>query len=172
MVWMGFMYKATFRAMIEITMGGIAYELSGAIRKRALLRKEQNVLSFLEALLFIGCVVSMTLTWDKKFEVYILFALFVLLSLSGSGATFWHKIFDNKLIYFLGEFSFPIYLSQLTAIYIVTNKMNSLPIQQQVWLSIGITLLVASFVWTVDKRLKRLKNMRRQGNDGGATMRR
>ena len=47
----------------------------------------------------------------------------MLLIISYSGITYFRNMFNNKLVYFLGRLSLPIYVTQLSSIIFVNNYL-------------------------------------------------
>ncbi len=94
-VWMSFCFKATLRAVIEILLGGTAAEA---------------------AAFFFTFVFAVT-TVPSQYEVYALALLFVLVTVSGTGISHAGSIFNSRICFFLGRLSLPVYLSQISVVW-------------------------------------------------------
>lgn len=57
------------------------------------------------------------ITVPSQYEVYALALLFILVTISGAGTTKTQSIFSNRICFFLGKLSLPIYLSQVSVIW-------------------------------------------------------
>lgn len=162
MIWTAITYKSVLRAIFEIILGGTCFEVSEWMRARGARadKKTIKILTFIEMFVFVLSVVCMMTTWERTYEIYVLAMIMIVIILSGSEITGLKNLFNNKVCYFLGDISLAIYLSQLTAIYIVSNKCTGMTIPSQCIICAIITFLVALFVWASDKSFQKIKKMR------------
>lgn len=124
-VWMGISYKSVFRAVAEVAIGTTAYEVSRVIKKYFETNKSGQLqlgLTVLELFAFVYITIYVLFTFEKKYEIYVVFAAVLMVAIAFCGISYGSKLFDCKLVYFLGELSFPIYLTQLGAIYLVQDN--------------------------------------------------
>lgn len=159
MKWMGLGYKGTIRGIAELLLGIYGYYLGTELSKLKKLPNAGKVLlTILEGLLIIAILIFANVTFGSKFEFYALIVIFILLILSYSGITYSGKLFNNKVVYFLGKLSLPIYVSQLSALLIVENLCGSYSIKAQMILMFVITIvlsLITMFMGdTLNKKIK------------------
>ena len=151
MVWTGVTYKSVLRAIFEITLGGTLFEITRWLSSLDLKSYHRLLFAIIELIVFVFSVVFMMTTWEKTYEIYVLVMLMVLIILAGSDAAKTNRIFNNRICYFLGDISLAVYLSQLTAIYYVTNRLSAMPVNNQCIVCVVITFVVAMIVWGIDK---------------------
>lgn len=116
-VWMGFYFKSTLRAIIELLLGGTAYELSKKLQQLDLSKWIRKLVPAVELMSFLLVVVFIVVTVPSQYEIYALALLFVLVTTANMGG-YKTKIFNNKICFFLGRLSLPVYLSQVAVIWI------------------------------------------------------
>ena len=147
MAWMGFSYKGTIRAIAELALGATIYEITryfadGHPLSAGTLRFTRAA----EIVSFCGVTLFMLLTLQKKYEVYALACMMVLLFSAVVRQPASGRFFDRPLFYFLGEFSFPLYLSQLSAVYIANAFLSQRSYTFQVSMCVVITFSMALVV--------------------------
>lgn len=147
MTWMGFSYKGTIRAVVELSLGATIFEITRYIADGHPL--SIGTLRFTRAaeiVSFCGVTLFMLLTLQKKYEVYALACMMVLLISAVVRQPASGRFFDRPLFYFLGEFSFPLYLSQLSAVYIANAFLSQRSYTFQVSMCVIITFSMALVV--------------------------
>ena len=83
------------------------------------------------------------LTVNEKYEFTALIALFFGIVISYSDVTYSSKLFNNKIFYFLGKLSLPIYLSQISAINISVIVFSSYSNSIKISIAIIITIILS-----------------------------
>ncbi len=141
MTWVGICYKSLLRAIVEISLGTTAFELSRYLSKKEFSKKKKVILTVAEALCFAITTLYVLITFSKKYEVYILVLLFFLVVIAFSGVTYGSGFFNNRFFAFLGKISLPIYLTQLAAIYIVQYKITDLETPLRFALTIALNVI-------------------------------
>ena len=110
-VWIGPTYKSNLRAFAEICLGISIYPYSQRLKCISLTRHKRVCLSIVEQLGYFGLIYC---AWQQKASkldaVYLFFAA-ISIMISFSGQSIFQKLFDNKVCYWLGEFSLSLYLS-------------------------------------------------------------
>lgn len=154
MVWKGLLgYKGTIRAFIEIALGMIAFEISEYLRKVEINNRQKWMLRCIEMGCYVCAGVFIMMTFMKKYEVYVLFALFVAVTITFSGVT--HiKALDNKVSYFLGKMSLPIYLCQVAAINIGVTYFGDMSYAEQIGLVVLLNFAFALVCQWVGELIK------------------
>ena len=116
-VWMGFCFKATLRAVIEILLGGTAYELSEKLSRLDSRSSIRKWLPAAEAAAFFFTFIFAVITVPSQYEVYALALLFILVTVSGADISHAGSIFNSRICFFLGRLSLPVYLSQISVVW-------------------------------------------------------
>ncbi|MCM1545372.1 MAG: acyltransferase [Ruminococcus sp.] len=120
--WYGVGYKSLLRAVAEIALGTTAFELSRYMRSKRYVHKWQAAFTVAE----VGCLALTVLysvsDFSSKYEIYSVPLIFVIITICLSGQSLGHRMFNNKVAYFLGRLSLPIYLAQIAAIKL-TNEV-------------------------------------------------
>lgn len=154
--WMGIGFKGVLRAIVEISLGTSAFELSRFLAEKEFTKKQKLLLTMGE----VGCFVLVTMyvlsRLSNKYEVYALALLFVMVSLCFSGQTLDLKLYNNKLSFFLGKISLPIYLSQLSAVYLVNNFMPDNSTLVRVLATVGLTFGIGLVVMVIGEKFSKL----------------
>ena len=158
-------YRCFWRAIAGISLGIFAYECSQFIAREKWSQSEIRKLTILEFACFgVFCVFTL-ISVPKKYEIYVVFLLFILVVLAFSGITKGEKYFDNKVIYFLGRFSLPLYLMQLAPIRFAQRMFEGYPISLRlsgVLISILILALLCMVIgdkWMVSLRKSHFNQM-------------
>lgn len=118
--WMGFCYKGLLRAIGVLCLGSICYIACQKIKEVPLTCFAKILLSFAETggYLFALYWTFGHATSKMQFVILLLFAVSVTISFSHQG--FFACIYDNRICYWLGKFSFPLFLSH----HAWSGKMN------------------------------------------------
>ena len=114
--WTGICYKSLLRAVAELALGTTAFEISRYLTMCTFSKKQKLCLTLAEAASIAMTMLFVVMTFQKKYEVYVLGLLIILVILSFSRITYGSYLFDNKLCYCLGSLSLPIYLAQIPEI--------------------------------------------------------
>ena len=144
--WTGLCYKSLLRAIAEIALGTTAFELSRYWGEREYDQKHRIAFTLIELICFAGTMMYILMTFKRKYEVYTIILLFLLISIVLSGVSYGDKLFNNKVVLFLGKMSLPIYLGQITAINLTRTYLTSLDENMQIVSVVIITLVLALFI--------------------------
>lgn len=116
--WTGFGFKCVWRAVAEISIGVVCFEVSRIFSQKEW-RKDQRVFATILELLGYAFVFAYAiLGLSKKYEIYCVCILAVCIVLTFSECSYGTRFFDRKWVYFLGKISLPLYLNQMFAIHI------------------------------------------------------
>lgn len=121
-----FTYSGNLQAMGEICLGMFSFEVVRCIKESKSFMVPKWGLSLIE----LACYVlvfyyMMTDTFSNEYSGTMCFVLCTAIALSFSELTWGCKFFNNKICYFLGKFSLPLYLSQNLVRVIVNNYLGS-----------------------------------------------
>lgn len=145
-VWVGYGYKAVYRAIIEISLGTTAFELSRYISERKLTNARRTLISLAEIACIAGVTGFVVLTFGLDLEPYALIAIFFLVAIAFSGVSHGSALYNNKLCYFLGKLSLPIYLSQVAAINFTQKYFADESSDEKLIAGITLTVIITAFV--------------------------
>lgn len=158
-VWTGICYKSMLRAIAEVALGTTAFEVSRYIMGVSFSKAQKLALSFCEGMCFVFTMIYMVMTFPKQYEVYVLGLVTILIILSFSQVTYGAGLFNNKLCYYLGKLSLPIYLGQLSAVYWVQGYMSTYGEKYQYIAVVIITFIVAYIIMFGGKLFRKIVNM-------------
>lgn len=153
-----FGYKSLIRAISEISLGIMSYDISGWLADRF---KDNRGAKYLLHIVEFGCyfltLAYVMLTMSKKYEFVALALLFIAITITFSNLTTMEKM-NTKFIYFLGNSSLLIYLNHVAAIYVVKNYFGiiNLRIRYQFMIAILITIVLS---WLCKKAGNKLSQL-------------
>lgn len=116
--------KVYVRAFSEMCAGVFIYEVVHKFNNRELSKPVKAFLSVTEIFCYVSVILFSFSNWDSVFEGQFFYALTAAVGLSFSGKTITANAFNNKVIYFLGKLSLPLYLSQSIALNIFDNSIT------------------------------------------------
>ena len=146
----GIVAKVQLRGIAEICLGAFAFEVSRFIQKFTFSFCQKIMLSIIEWGCYLCVLLFACSTMDDKYEAYALYALVVGVCLSFSNLTLGNKYFQNKICFFLGKMSLPIYLAQNAVRLVVENYcQDGLRILYQFGLVLAGCFVLALFIYFV-----------------------
>ncbi len=151
--WMGLCYKSLLRAIAEIALGTTAFEFSRYLASRSFSKGQRLLLTLAEFALVLFSALFILLTLSKQYEVYILAAVVLLISLCFSNVTYGTKGFNNPFVYYLGKLTLPIYLGQISAIRLVQHFLPGSSHRIQIVAAFLLALLLAQMILLAAKAL-------------------
>jgi peptidoglycan/LPS O-acetylase OafA/YrhL len=156
--WDVFGFRCVWRAIAEINLGIFAYECAEVLKRQEWKRGEKIFLMFLELAGWALTILFAMTKVSKKYEIYLIVLLFISVVLAFSEVTAGGKLFQNKIVYWLGKVSLPLYLTQLTAIEIVKYSMKQYVRTVQIIAVLLLTFLFAMVCMAIgDRLLKKLR---------------
>ena len=154
--WLGLCFTGLIRAVAEISLGTTCFEISRYIQKINIFKSKKIMLTLLEIGTFALICLYIVSDFSKKYDAMVAILLFILVVLAFSGVTYGSGIFNNKLCYFLGKTSLPIYLSHSAAIYIVRNNLGDSRTLVKLLAVLAFTAIISVFVYFGGKALSKL----------------
>lgn len=157
---LGPMFKSNYRAIGEILIGMSIYELSKYLSTLQYSKLKKICLSIIENGCYICAIIFMFLDLPNKFEYICLMLLViaVLLSFTNYNDDMKAKIYNNKVFYFLGAVSLPIYLVQEPIWNIVLKYIpNHTQLEQSIAIFVG-TLVLGIFLYIVVEKYRKYKS--------------
>lgn len=110
-----------FRAISEICLGVVAFELAKYFDSQTLTKGGKVLLSIAENALYLIVICYAISNADKRFDGIAVLLLTVAVAISFSSNSLHSKLSHTKFAYFLGSTSLPIYVTQLISFYIVNS---------------------------------------------------
>ncbi len=159
MVWTTFTYKSVLRGLAEIMLGTSAYYIAKKISQIEFKKSATVFMSLIELLLYIISLFIIMYTFPKRYEFIVLIVLFLAIILSYSQKTFSKNLFNNNIVYFLGKFSLPIYVSQLSAVKIVNYYFSTFSYACRISLIIIITFVLAIITMIIGDYISQKMNI-------------
>lgn len=138
--------KVYVRAFAELCAGVFIYEVVQYIKIGEISKLKKITLSAVEIICYLATIFYTFFDWGKEYEAQFFYVLAVAVALSFSGKTFTANIFNNKIVYFIGKLSLPLYLAQSMALNIFDNSLT-LQSARHYWQVIYI--LTASIVFSL-----------------------
>lgn len=111
--YIGVFYAGNIRAVGVICLGIFSFEFFRTVFESEAYRKKRLLFTCLEAFGYVFTLYYMTsATTNKKYGGIVALILCFAVGISFSEVSYGQKVFNNRLIYFLGKCSLPMYLSQ------------------------------------------------------------
>lgn len=146
--------KGQVRAIAELCLGVFSFEVVRYLRKLNLTKKGQMILTVIEVSAYFIALLYSVSQLSKRYQAYILFILLVAVALSFSEVTYGNHLFNNRIVYFLGKLSLPIYLCQDIARAFVKYMMVDFSNIIKVLVIFGGTIILAVPVLFLSEKLK------------------
>lgn len=138
LVWDGVCYRSMLRGLADISLGAFAFDMSRRLEAKPLSTGVRVFLTLVELACMVGITVFLLRTYPCSDEIYCVLAVFAVVVLAFSNQTYGEFLFQNRVCFFLGKLSLPIYLSQLACIYVLQRVQ-----QEAIWTP-GVTSAVAA----------------------------
>lgn len=149
---------ALMRAFAGMSLGGICYYASSLIREKRLSFGGRLVLSIGEAIVFILSLFLMNQEGHTQIDFYIIALLAVGVTLLFSNQTFTTELFSKRLFVWIGKLSYPMFLNQILAIYLIGAYLKDLGYREGVIVFLIVLFLISVIELLVLKGLRKLKN--------------
>lgn len=109
--WIGWTYKGNLRAMAELELGVLCFFAAKKIRRIPFNRGAKILLTVVECGCYIINVLYMFYETPSRRDIFFIALLCLGICLSFSGQTLLSDIPESTVVFWLGKFSFPLYLS-------------------------------------------------------------
>ncbi len=149
MVWNGLAYRAMLRGFAEIALGIALFDLIQQLDRLELARAHRRLLTAAQMLAFVLALVCICLTLPQKYEFVILLLLAIGVSLSFSQHSLANDVLKGRVIMWLGAFSTPLYLAQVTALNLLHLTGDAIDPWPRAWLMLGLSCVFALVAYGV-----------------------
>lgn len=159
----GFLCNGNIRAFAEISLGMFIFELVRVMREREYSRLARWAITIVE----IGCYLTIVFyasseTYTRKYLGTVVLLFCVAVALSFSGLSYGQQFFDNKLCYFLGKCSLPIYLSQNLIRDICKHTISDMSSKAVLAITLGGTIVFGCLLMVGVEYMQKRKKLRTQ----------
>ena len=168
--WNGFIFFGLIRAIVEICIGCLSFELSQKLKDIKLTKFGKIIITFIELFFYI-CVVIMLFSYSfRQYCFVLLFVLMIAITITLSNISYSKDIFSNRIFNWMGKYSYSLYLGHSIAYsgfignYIFNNQFGyskTLIIYFIVSLISGLFIMyiskLFSYVWSKGKN--KIKNL-------------
>ena len=108
--WNGFLYYGLIRAVVDICIGCLVYELSTKIKKINLTTFGKIVITFLEIFLYLSVIIMLFSYGFRRYCYVLLFILMIPISITLADISLTKHVFSYKIFNWLGKYSYSLYL--------------------------------------------------------------
>ena len=157
--WINYSLKGNMRAFAEISLGALCYSFTKKIKSVNLTLFSRMLLTALEGGIYVLFIYYMTTVGNYLNDLFYLALLCIAVSISFAHVGIFDKLLDNKLCYFLGKFSLPIYLSHnfyARNLSILIPSFSSFGFSKKLVIYIGISVLTAVVVMLISMLIRKL----------------
>lgn len=148
-VWVGLVRTELLRALAEISLGAVGFGVCQRLRKLRFTRLGGALLSVAELGGYIACLVFICSTLAAQYVFYFVFVLAASVTLTFSEQTVTRRFFAKLGQSALNKLSLPLYVCQYPVMMLVWRYAPTLTAMQKIFLSLGLTCVVAVFCLTV-----------------------
>lgn len=158
--WIGFTFKGNLRAVFEMCFGILAYYIYEKIKDLNLTTFGKTLVTVIETGCYFAVIAYM---YNGKFgtknDYFFIILLTLAIALSFAHKGLFADFFDNKISYFLGEYSFPLFLTHSVFSYTI-NKIFPMLITdtQKVICYLSVSFVAALFLMYVSLFIRSRKN--------------
>lgn len=155
----GFFYKGFLRGLAEIMLGMFLYNVSEKLSNSEYSVSKKTLLTLVEVSCYMMAFLLIMLTVTKKYEIYMLFVLCIAMPLTFSKVTYTYNIFKYKIFELLGKITLPLYLTQLSAIWIANRYLVNYSYNIKLWGTITLTFALSILIMIINNICKKIKEI-------------
>ena len=141
-VWTGLVYKGVLRGLSVMLLGCVAYALYQKINALNFTKRGISLLTFLEWGIYFLTVLFICTNESELYYIYFAILLAIAIAITFSGKTQLFRI-SERVCWFLGKLSLPLYLNQWYSKMIVEQYMTSLPEPWRIWIYLILAFINA-----------------------------
>jgi peptidoglycan/LPS O-acetylase OafA/YrhL len=155
--------KGLIRALGEICLGVVVFELSRFIQKKTVNLSTRGAILFsiMEFGMYALILHLLYVVTKTKYDTMILYLMLVALTLSCSQRGLFSHLFDNKLFYMLGRISLPLYLCHSNGHRVVNKLFPSQSLNQKIFLYLVFAALFTLVQYALSLLIKKWYTARR-----------
>ena len=143
--------KIYVRAFAEMSGGAVISEEVPFVKRLKFNTFDRVLLTGLELICYAAPVLYAASDLPKAYDAYAFYSLAIAVTLSFSEVTLTAQLMKNRLNYFLGKFSLPLYFAQTVpfVIFKYVTPVKELPLKQGILFCLAGTLLCAVIMFAV-----------------------
>ena len=154
--WLGLTYKGNLRALAELELGALCFFIAKKIRKTSFNLLGKWIFTVTEIGCYVANVLYMFFETPSQRDLFFIFLLCVGISLSFSGQTLLINLPQSNIVFWLGKFSFPLYLCH----YFYAVNLNALlpdnfTNNQRMVVYLICSFVTALVVWKISTLLRK-----------------
>lgn len=154
--WFGFTYKGNIRTFAELQLGALCFYIVLKIKDIHFNRMAKTLLALVEVLCYLLPILYMYYYSASKWDIFFIALLCIGICLSFSGQTALSSLPENRIIFWLGKYSFPLYLShQFYAKHLNDILPVSFTNNQRMMVYLLCSFLTALAVWGISALLRK-----------------
>ena len=154
--WFGFTYKGNIRTFAELQLGALCFYVVQKIRNIPFNRMTKKLLTLVEILCYLLPILYMYYYSASKWDIFFIALLCLGICLSFSGQTALSCLPENPVVFWLGKYSFPLYLShQFYAKQLNDILPASFSNNQRMAVYLPCAFLTALAVWGISHLLRK-----------------
>lgn len=142
-IWDGIFFTGTLRALAEINIGVIIYELNQKFSKVEYTKQGKILMTIIgELLLFLVIIIVQFATKSKNYDYVMLLFIAISVFIFVSGKTYDHKILSNNFVFYLEKLSMPMFINHIFIIDFLSkiSFIKNLPPQFNSIIALEITI--------------------------------
>ena len=154
--WLGWTYKGNLRALAELELGALCFFASQKIRDIPFNRLARMLLAVMECGCYGVSILYMFFETPSRMDIFFIALLCIGICLSFSGQTALSSLPEKRIIFWLGKYSFPLYLSHQ---FYAKHLNDILPVfftnNQRMMVYLLCSFLTALAVWGISALLRK-----------------
>lgn len=155
--WLGWTYKGNLRTVALLGVGVAAYPFAQHLRRLKMTRFGRIFLTVAEPIMYFSVLYFMCTEKASLKDYYYILIMTLALIITFSGQTYLEGKFNNAFMMFLGRFSIPLYFGHFIWSRSIGRLRKDLPVDQRMWLYLGVSLLSATFIYVLSALIRRWK---------------
>ncbi len=157
--WAGVTYRGNLRAFADLGVGIVLYQITETF-------KTKRITAFSKVLLTVVKYVGvLSLVWymyairkpTVQYDLFYIFVIMLVIGLVFSNQTYGARLFDNRVVGFLGKFSLPLYLSHYYWSRLLKELPASVGATQAMLLYLLLSVVTAAVVMALSALIKKYK---------------
>lgn len=160
-VWTPICRKALLRAIGEIALGAVCFEIYRLLSQRTFSKLAKMSVTIIEIACFAFAILLCTIKRPVDLDIYVLGFMCVGLICAFTQEAYGSRFFQHRFFGYLGKLSLSLFLVHRIAVRVVPHFVVSLPLRYQVLLTILAALILAIIFTALNERFFRYRKLRK-----------
>lgn len=153
--WTGFAYKGLLRALFELALGTIVYEISEYMKHINFTKLSKWILTIIEILGFVSIFFICNIeNASKKYDFVMILILTISITIAFSEKTILYNFDNNKFFYYLEKLSLPIYLHQIWMIRLISENLSYLSYYSKIEIAVAATIIFSMIIMFITEKVQ------------------